>query len=318
MEAVKKTPAPSRARRVLRTIATVVLVLVFAGVVAGGWVYHRARAQVSENLFDLGAQMMRYAQASHQDAPRDLVLNEQLIRFSSGTARASADTVLDFFEARCENADGELGEQVASLREQHPDAIWPAAQSSSPVMREDDGRHGYVACMDLGRTSLGVNELAERLQRFGETGDVHDVGDMRFVFVEEYEREGHTTTHFVTMWTNGSFDVKRMFPDDGDAPGRDVEGLARPPRARRMLSGYERGQPYTLTVYQTREDEAELESFYRDALADGGFSLLEMPERQARDVPRTLIAEQGERMVTIVLATNPETGSATAAVLDGR
>lgn len=312
MERAKHSHAPSRRRVILRRIAQVLLVATLAGVIGGGWAYHRARAQVSDGFFDLGAQMMRYAQARHQDAPRDLMLNGQRIRFSSGTAQKTADEVLDFFEARCASVDGELMEQVETFRAQHPDRT---QDTGSPVLREDTGSAGYVACLDLGESSLGVTELAERLRRFGETGDVHDVGDMRYVFVEEYEHEGRTTSHFVAMWTNGTFNVNRMFPERGDAPGRDVEGVARPPESRRVLSSWERGEPYTISVYHTRTDEAELESFYRAALFRDGWSLL---DTESREGPRTIIAEQGERMITIVLATDRESGMATSAVLDAQ
>ena len=124
---------------------------------------------------------------------------------------------------------------------------------------------------------------------------------MRFVFAEEYEAEGRARTHFVAMWTSGSFDLDRMFPAHGDVPGRDVEGLARPPGSRRTLSGWERGEPYSLAVYETREDEADLERFYRGAFAREGWSVLET-ERAPADAPRTLVAEKGERMVTLVFA----------------
>jgi hypothetical protein len=308
------TPAPSRRTRILRRVAQVILVAAFAGVLIGGWAYHRARAQVSDGFFDLGAQMMRYSQARHQDAPRDLMLNGQRIRFSSGTANKTAREVLDFFEARCQSVDGELMEQVETARAEHPDQH-EVDEGASPVLREESGTSGYVACLDMGAEDVSVIELGERLRRFGTTGDVHDVGDARYVFVEQYEREGQTRSHFVAMWTNGSFNVNRMFPAEGDAPGRDIEGIARPPRSRRLLSSWERGEPYTISVYQTRDDEAELESFYRSALFRDGWSLL---DTESPEGPRTIVAEQGDRMVTIVLATDRETGVATSAVIDAQ
>lgn len=309
----KAMKTPSRARRALRRVGQVLLVATFVAVIATGWAYHRARAQVSESLWDLGAQMMRFADAREQDAPRDLLLNGQVLRFSSGTAVRSADEVLDFFEGRCHEVDGGIEEQLQALRAERP-SVFTREPPSSPVLREDNGRRGYVACVDFG-ASLNVTELGERLARFNETHDVGDIGDMRYVFVEQYEREGRTTTHFVVMWTDGAFDLDRMFPAEGDAPGRDVEGVGRPPEARRVLSSWERGQPYTISVYQARGDEAELESFYRRALVGEGWTLLE--ERRPSDA-RMLVAERGERMVSVVFSTDLERGVASAAVIDGR
>lgn len=312
MRAPGTKAAPSRARRVLRRAGLVLLVAVFGAVLAGGWAYHGARAQVSESLWDLGSQMMRYAESRNQDAPRDLVLNGQVIRLSSGTADRSTREVLDFFEARCAEVDGNLGEELAALRRDHPEAF-PASASATPVLREDDGRQGYVACMELD-PEMTTAELTRRLARFGETGDVADIGEMRFVFVEGSGER----THFVAMWTNGSFNLNRMFPEEGDAPGQDADGIPRPPRSRRVLSSWERGEPYSISVYETRDDEADLERFYRRELARGGWTVLATDARAAGDAPRTLVAERGERMVTVVMTTDLATQRASAAVIDAR
>ncbi|MCA9610067.1 MAG: hypothetical protein KC619_30935, partial [Myxococcales bacterium] len=98
----EKKPEPlPRWRRVMRVLGRVALVAAFVGILAGGWAYHSARAQISDNLFGLGAQMMAYEHATHQDAPRDLVVNGQTLHLSSGTTTRSAIDVLDYFEARC-------------------------------------------------------------------------------------------------------------------------------------------------------------------------------------------------------------------------
>lgn len=313
----RKAPAKvpfSRARRILRRVGQALLVAAFVGVVAGGWVYHRARAQVTESLLGLGPQMMAYAGARSQDAPRDLVLNGEVIRFSSGTADRTADEVLDFFEARCAESDGGLHEQVLAVHQARPGVV-PEPPDRGMALREDNGRRGYVACIDFG-SSIGFAELTARIERYRQSGDVSDIGEMRYVFVEEDEIDGAPRTHFVAMWTTGSFSLARMFPEEGDAPGRDIEGVGRPPEARRVLTGFERGVPYAMSVYQSRDDEADLERFYRRTLEREGFTFLD-GERHP-DAPRTLVAEQGERMVTIVFTTDVATGGSSAAVIEAR
>ena len=312
-QAPSRAPS-SRARRILRRMGQVLLVALFLGVVAGGWAYHRARAQVGEALMGLGPQMMAYAGARSQDAPRDLVLNGEVIRFSSGTADRTAGEVLDFFEARCAESDGGLYEQVRAVHEAQPDIV-PAPSDRGMALREDNGARGYVACIDFG-SSIGFGELTARIDRYGRSGDVSDIGEMRYVFVEQAEVDGAPRTHFVAMWTAGSFNIARMFPEEGDAPGRDIEGVGRPPEARRVLTGFERGVPYAMSVYQSRDDEADLERFYRRSLEREGFSFLD--GQRHPDAPRTLVAEQGERMVTIVFTTDIATGRSSAAVIEAR
>jgi len=267
-----------------------------------------------ENLAGLGARMMAYDDASHQDAPRDLVINGQILRLSSGMTDHSATDVLDFFEARCAAADGQLSLQIEQVLADHPEV--EGDSPDSPTVREDNGRTGYVACIDLGPNSIDIPELARRLGVFGETGDVAAIGDARYVFVEQTGSGDDTRTHFVAMWTEGEFNVNTMFPETGDAPGRDLDGVSRPPRARRVLSGHESGMPHSMTVYSTRLSEADLDSFYRRDLERNGWTLLELAEPAPTAAPPTLIAERGERMVTIMFQPDAQRGGSSAAIFD--
>ena len=316
MQAKLTTSPPPRARRVGRRIGQVLLVLLFVGVLGGGWAYHRARAQLSESFFGVGEQMMQYTDARRQDAPRDLVLNGQVIRFSSGSASDDPEVVLDAFAARCASVDGQMLQQLEAVAADHPDDT-RQPPTSSPVMREWNGQNGYVACLDLGPESVPVTEIAERIRRFGQTGDVAAIGDMRYVFVERGSVDGETRTHFVALWTQGTFNVRAMFPESGDAPGRDVPDVTRPPDSRRMLSGYERGEPYGLTVYASRDGEAILENHFRHTLRVQGWSLVEGPDGRPSDGPVVLVAEKGRRMVTVVVEPDARNGGSTAAVLTG-
>lgn len=313
-----KRVAPEQAPKKRRRWLLVPLLLAFAAVVAVGGAYHRARAQLDEGLMDLGMRMMHYADATDQNAPRDLVVNGQVMHISTGTAAHGATRVLDHFEARCADADGELMEQLDQLQREHP-GDHDVSALEAPIIREQRGRRGYVACLDLGPTSVTVTELGDRLARYGQSGDVSDIGDARYVFVEELRDGDELRTHFVALWTSGSFNLRRMFPQDGDVPGEDPDGLARPPESRRVLAGFERGQPHTLTVYETRRDEADLGRFFRRSLPGSGWSLLsDSGEHPELDAPRTLVAERDERMAIVVLQTSLETGRASAAIFETR
>jgi hypothetical protein len=317
MQAKSTTSAkPTTGRRIARRMGQVLVVLLFVGVLGGGWAYHGARAQMSESFFGVGEQMMQYTDARRQDAPRDLVLNGQTIRFSSGTASQDPEVVLDAFEARCASVDGQFLQQLEAIAADHPDAP-RQAPTSNPTVREWNGRTGYIACLDMGAQSVPVTELAQRIGRFGATGDVSEIGDMRYVFIERGGSEDETRTHFVAMWTQGTFDVDAMFPERGDAPGRDVPDVSRPPESRRTLSGYERGQPYGLTVYASRDGAAILESHFRHTLRVHGWQVVEGREGRASDDPIVIVAEKGRRTVTVVVEPDLRNGGATAAVLSG-
>ncbi|HBQ15936.1 MAG TPA: hypothetical protein DEF51_34005 [Myxococcales bacterium] len=301
---------PSRRGRALQ----VGLGVIFVVALAVGGVYHQVRAQMSETFFGLGDQMMYYAEGEAQDAPRTLLLNGQTIRFSSGHVDQPLREVLDVFERRCGAVNGQLAGQLEELAAAHPDHDHDLPDDSDPTMREEADGEGYVACLDLGADPVSVDELAARIGRYGQTGDVGEIGDMRYVFGEEYEFEGRTRTHFVAMWTNGSFNVANMFPEEGDAPGRDVDDLARPPRATRTLSAWEAGEPQSLAVYWSPGSEVELESHYRRSFAANGWEVIEPETPLSTASDPVLTAEKGPRMVTIVLSPDVENRGATAAV----
>jgi len=306
----KKVEPASRKRRAL----TVGLGVLFVFALVAGGAYHRVRAQVSETFFGLGDQMMYYAEGEAQDAPRTLLLNGQTIRFSSGHVDQPLAEVLDVFQARCGAVNGQIEAQLRALAADHPERAEALPEDTDPTLREEAGGRGYVACLDLGSEEVAVSEIAQRIGRYGETGDVGEIGDMRYVFGEEYEFEGRTRTHFVAMWTNGSFNVARMFPEEGDAPGRDVDDLARPDGATRTLSAWEAGEPQQLTVYWAPRSETELQAHYRRSLAASGWSIVEPATPLPPDSDPVITAEKDQRMVVIVLSPDVETRGATAAV----
>ena len=284
----------------------------FAVCLCVGFTYQHARARISETFFEIGEQMMRYEAARHQDAPRNLSVNGQHFRLSSGTVYQSLDQVLSTFERRCADLDGGITAQLESLTETHPELD---ETSSVSVLRDQTNEEGWVACLDM-RSSVNLGEIVERLRSYNESGNVADIGHVRYVFAEEGEHNGQTSTHFVGMWTTGDFNLDVMFPESGDAPGEDVQGVRRPPASRRVLSGAEEGTPHRIVVYQSAQSEAELHAFYTRSLVQDGWRLIETDSSTgARNAPPTLFAEYNDRMITIILRSDEQTG-ATAAIFD--
>lgn len=285
----------------------------------GAFSYQHARGQLAESLLGAGAQMMLISDAERQDAPRQMVLNGQRIQFSTGIAPYSVDDVLDRFEARCEQIDAELMEQLSETLAMHPDPEREArAASSSPVLRDENGGSGYVACLDLGSERVDTHALLQRFQRFERTRDLHAIGDLRYVYAQPIG-DGERS-HFVALWTDGSLRLGEIFPEDGgDARGEDPPGVPRPPGARRVLSAYESGDPQRATFYQTSElDEGGLASFYRRELSASGWTLLEPSDPRAHalaDVRPALVAQREDRMVWFAFTTETS-GRVGAAVIE--
>jgi len=73
-------------------------------------------------------------------------------------------------------------------------------------------------------------------------------------------------THVVVAWTAGDFDVSALTAGtERDAPGRDIDGAARPLGSVRLLGAGVEGAPYGAWVYDTAEPrERVLEQMDRD------------------------------------------------------
>jgi hypothetical protein len=230
---------------VLRVAALFLLILVVVGLLFT----RPAQADGSQVLLGFGAQMMRYADSVTHDAPRGLSVNGQRLSFAAGTTRDEVTRLLDEYARRCAE-HGALGERG--------------------TLRQGDERHGFVACFDAGK-KVAPEEAVLRVKRFLDSGDLSDVGRLRYVYAER----GRNLTRFITFWTDGSLDIHALFPRTGDAPGRDVPGIERPEGARRLLTTWEAGEPRGMVVYAGGSlGVDELAARYRHALPTGGFVVL--------------------------------------------
>jgi hypothetical protein len=278
------------------------VLVVYLGVMV--FVYQRARAQLSEVLLSLGVEMLRYDDVEKHGETRTLHLNGQEIHLATAVTRHPLERVLDFYESRCMEHDGRFAEQITELS--RGDAVPGEIDGSmfDATLRSEEGHRGYVACLDQGTERASPEGVLAKFERFKESLDISEMGALRYIYAEESDG----TTLFVTFWSDGPLRIREIFPPEGDAPGRDVEGVPRPDGARRILSSWEAGEPQIVAMYQSGEAEVgAIDSFYRRSMEDGGWTLLELDEERRRalgfELPRTpnpfLVFEQGERMVAV-------------------
>lgn len=272
-----------------------------------GVTFTRVRGQVGEQMISMGESLMRYERAERQDAPRELRLNGQSIMITSGTSPDDLGVVLDEFERRCRAHNADLQAQIRA-----------ASAQDFFVMREQRDDVGAVGCLDFGR-DITAAELLGRSTRFRESNDLHDLGDLRYVYARTLD-EGRGV-HFITFWTTGSLNFDEITGHGGneDVPGEDIVGIPRPPRSRRILDAYERGGNQRVVSYAgSSMTEWELEAFYREALPQAGYHLIEAPA----DAPPVqmeailLSAERDDRITFLVLDTDRH-GHGVASVLTG-
>ncbi len=283
-----------RAGQVLR-VCGFLAVLTTIGVFAE---YQHVSGQVGEQLVSLGDRLMDYEGATSRDETREVVFNGQSLLFSTGRAGDPVSTVLDHFETACAGHDGGLTERYEAAR-----TAQGRAEGHSPVFRYDADNAGVVACLDFGADDVSVTELGERVRQYGQSHDLHDLGDLRYVYAEG--NDTNTSTHFVTFWTAGSFRMDAIFPDDGDGGGSDLPDVARPPGSRRTISATETGTNDTVVQYVGSEmTEWELESFYQHQLAASGWAVQDLPEEAEVPGVRVVAARRDDSELYVTLDTD--------------
>jgi hypothetical protein len=252
-----------------------------------------ARAQVNEGLRHLARQLMPYAEQGVMESPRRVVLNGESLYLSMGTTRDGVEAVLDYYEARCARTSGHLTESVRALDHASFNRLWtPGARRAASIetVRFGDADGGYVACLDVGEERLTPESILHRAEAMIASGDLSRYGELRYAYVTR----GTSGTRILTVATQGRFNVLRLFPDQGDAPGADIPGLARYPQMRRVISAYEDGVPNKLGVYTVRAPAAQVRSWYRAQMAGRGWAVLDLP--RDRQLPPEIEARR-DRMV---------------------
>ncbi|MDQ3031029.1 MAG: hypothetical protein M3Y87_01325 [Myxococcota bacterium] len=309
-----KVSLTARARALVPNLLRLAAFLLVLYVVGLAVVARQVRAETNEIMMGVGAQMMQYADADAQDAPRTLVLNGQQLAFGSGhTDDHDVGEVLDFFQARCSQRNGRLVDHVRELASERD---VPASETSmlDGTLRESTPRGGYVACFDVGEERESFEGLLARLTAFTDSGNLAELGGLRYVYARALENGG---THFLVFHTDDRLNIYEMFPATGDAPGADPAGLPRPASVRRLLSAWEDGDPHAINIYtSTTRDAAELHAWYQDELPRAGWTLYEPTEAQLdrftrhwepadRDAVRdahAIHAEHGDRHVMLVMS----------------
>jgi hypothetical protein len=264
----------------------------------------RVHAYGEEVLERFGDHMLKYAEANHQHAPTELKVNGASFYVSTGNIDASVSEVLDHFHAKCQEKNGQLHEQWASLaKKKHVELDRYQLAGVDGVFRAGGDETGVIACTETGDGQLPPEQLMSRIKQVLETGDLSKLGDLRYVYV----MRGDARTAFVALWSEGPLNYKQMFPPQADAPGNDPPGIPRPAGTRRILSTYPIGHKASLNMYQSKQRADELVDFYWRELPQAGFQF-------ATGKKRFLSAHDGARMITISLQDDARTGHGVATI----
>jgi hypothetical protein len=252
---VTRTATPLRkhfARRALAWSAKFSRLMVYFVCVAAMFAIIAARiayAHAKKAAMETGSELIRLTETGQMSGLYRLRLNGELVKITSAVAYQDHNVILDRFQKECEDhADG-MDVEFANLKSALEPNAYPRNEGHSGIglLRQSDDKGGFVMCFAIGKESTST-EVFTRIAEFAKTGDLGSLGSVRYVVAKKGE---NAPAHVVALWTEGSFNVNKMFPEEGDAPGNDAPGVLRPPSSKRLLTAYAEGAPYGVRVYDS-------------------------------------------------------------------
>jgi len=201
-------------------------------------------------------------------------VNGAEVHWASARTNQSVEAVLNRYEEYCRKSPSMLGtvmHDVPSALEGQV-ALKKNDPARSAIVREASADRGMVACfVDENAAAEGTTpeRLRLQLQAFAATGDIAALGRFRYVFAE---RGKNGATRVVTIWADGSLNIGRMFPAEGDAPGTDSSIAPRPIGSRRTMSASIEGFPAAVRGYETKESHAAVLAQFDAGLREAGLT----------------------------------------------
>lgn len=259
-----RTERPARKEWRIKKLARLAFYCGCVTVIGAGLAVRSAYGDVKQSALELGHELGKLDDVGSE---RPIVLNGQPIFVKSTVEDVPVEDVLDLMEAHCERNSTGVRREIEDLARMAKTPM-PKDMNGRPaagIMREESSGRGMVACLardeDDGRTGW------QSLEKFVDSGDLSEVGNIRYVYAEE-TKSGRT--HIIAVWTDGPFNLRKMFPEHGDAPGTDIANVPRPGGGRRILSAAVEGAPYGVRLYEAAESpEGVLAPYDKEMAAQG-------------------------------------------------
>lgn len=265
--------ASGRRKRVLgmlRALAYVVALALVFGVIR----IRSARAEWRTRTIELGRQMFELANATQHDVNK-VVMNGQPIWIGSSLSTDSPRAVLDRYESHCTENSAQPVSDWRTLGERPPEAR-QAKSGKKPIvglgtMRAGDDDEGTVICFT--KSAHSKTSVREAIEAFGQTGDLGMLGSLRYAYVR---KSAHDKTVVLTAWTDDTFKVSEMVPEEGkDAIGDELPDIPRPPNTRRLVATRVEGTPFGVNLYEGAEGPPEVVRFYEKEMMALGYNALD-------------------------------------------
>ncbi len=293
--AQRKTRRPWRLFALVRVLALLTVCLIISSIA----LFQVSKARAGDVLVQIGAQLMRLPDAYYPNGVQQLSLNGLTLNMQSGTSERPPEEVVQKFYDACRSRAGvQLDEkQRAGIRSYLEQSTWfQNAVDGVLVQESSDGTS--VICIDPEGKQWDIAGIADAAQRFVASGELAELGRMRYAWV----KPGESGSVFLTAWTTGPARLLEQFPRQGDAPGVDFPQAARVKGSQRFLSAHLADSD--MAIYRHAEGElGALTDSYRAALESGGYVNVGKPAKTEQSA--IFSYEKGRRHVVLTLKSGP-------------
>jgi hypothetical protein len=254
-----------RSLRVATYVAVVGAVLLF-------FAARSVRAQMGEKSLALGHELAQFRDVLH--GVHRVSLNGETLYVASAVSEQTMDQVLDRFEASCRERSGGLAEQFddlpsdvkARLAADYP-AMWGQRLG---IVREQRADEASIVCIER-REGHGLADVIGRYKSFARSGDLYDLGNLRYVYVRPTE---NGKVHVLTTLTEGPFNLYNVIGKGAAEPaGVDPPEVTRPPDSTRLISA-QLERMYGAYMFASDQQPAEILAFYDGDMPARGWQRL--------------------------------------------
>ncbi|HEX5658060.1 MAG TPA: hypothetical protein VFX59_12735 [Polyangiales bacterium] len=227
------------------------------------WVAHKADAEVSERALSIGRELDRFGAIAAGTTTFEL--NGARMALTTLVRKESPKVLLDRFAGLCARDSGGVAEQLDSLKEKIPDGL---RSGQFGVFRSEQGKEATAACFAR-QEGGGLEETVRRLNLLVDSGDFAALGQLRYMFVRDL---GNGESHVLSVSSLGALPLDRMFPEQSDAPGKDLSFDVRPAGARRLMSAGVEGSKLEGAIYESTLPPEQALAGYDAPMQKLGFS----------------------------------------------
>lgn len=263
---------------------------------------------------------------------QEVYINDNTLFYSLHRTDKDITTLLDYYEGLYGQDERVIAppEAKAHVLAQYPKAERAAAAAQIEAtenllnthhVRVEDKNWGAFGTILTGKEKDPdyTQDLVDRFRTFKKSGQVSDLGSPKIVVAFGEPASGDT--QYFTVWPGPDFDQRKVRPrGTDDAPGYDLEDVARPLHSTRLVTfGQDHGGvTYEILMYRGPGKLGTIESHWIDAMQADGWGISDTfvgARDRLDDSTPSLLFSKGTREAFVSLNEQGDVGDITSTIV---